>query len=258
MTGVSHPPSAVSGTARFADDTRRRFVREIVARVPIDRIVAVHLFAPIRQGGVETGVAVVAARRATEGDAGADAAEDVAVGEVPNDTALATDPVDAPDAIVADFAAGDDEAPDAVDAPEVAAIAEAEMEAAARDEAERATAATACDPTEDAARASDEAVPDDEPTVAELLAADLASDDVADAEPPAPWRHTVFTARYRLTIRGPDRGRWDADVVEEADAPLVTVDAVVRGVQRRAGDAAEPDRLDADAVTRLAEGRPLG
>jgi len=61
----------------------------------------------------------------------------------------------------------------------------------------------------------------------------------------------VFTGRYRLTIKGPDRGKWDADVVEEADAPLVTVEAVVRGVQRRAGDAAGPERLDADGVRRL-------
>jgi hypothetical protein len=73
----------------------------------------------------------------------------------------------------------------------------------------------------------------------------------AERQPEAGERHTVFTARYRLTIKGPERGRWDADVVEEADAPLVTVDAVVRGVQRRAGDAAEADRLDAEAVSRI-------
>jgi hypothetical protein len=55
-------------------------------------------------------------------------------------------------------------------------------------------------------------------------------------------------------VKGPDRGRWDVDVVEEADATLATVEAVVRGVQRRAGDVGDPERLDADAIARLAAG----
>jgi hypothetical protein len=54
-------------------------------------------------------------------------------------------------------------------------------------------------------------------------------------------------ARYRLTLKGVDRGKWEVDVVAEADAPLDAVDAVVRGVQRRAGEGAEPDRLTSDA-----------
>jgi hypothetical protein len=40
-------------------------------------------------------------------------------------------------------------------------------------------------------------------------------------------------------LKGPERGRWEADVVDEADAPLVTVEMVVRGVQRRAGEETE-------------------
>ena len=59
-------------------------------------------------------------------------------------------------------------------------------------------------------------------------------------------RHVVFSARYRLAIKGPDRGKWDLDCVAEADAPLVTVDAVVRGVMDRAGDAGDPERLSAE------------
>ena len=59
-------------------------------------------------------------------------------------------------------------------------------------------------------------------------------------------RHVVFSARYRLAIKGPDRGKWEFDCVAEADAPLVTVDAVVRGVMDRAGDAGEPERWSAD------------
>jgi hypothetical protein len=61
----------------------------------------------------------------------------------------------------------------------------------------------------------------------------------------------VFTARYRLVVKGPDRGRWAVEVREEADAPLITVEAVVRGVQQRSGDASDPERLDAGAVARL-------
>jgi hypothetical protein len=76
----------------------------------------------------------------------------------------------------------------------------------------------------------------------------LAHDDVTAA----PARHTVYTARYRLTVKGIDRGRWQVDVRAEADAPLVTVDAVVRGVQQRAGDASAAARLDAPAVARAA------
>jgi hypothetical protein len=56
----------------------------------------------------------------------------------------------------------------------------------------------------------------------------------------------VYTARYRLTLKGPDRGKWEMSVKEEADAPLLTVDAVVRGVSRRSGDADETVRLTGD------------
>ena len=56
----------------------------------------------------------------------------------------------------------------------------------------------------------------------------------------------VYTARYRLTLKGPDRGKWDFAMQAEADAPLVTVDKVVQGVQRRAGDAEGPERLSGD------------
>lgn len=58
-------------------------------------------------------------------------------------------------------------------------------------------------------------------------------------------RHTIFTARYRAVLKGTERGKYDAEVVAEADAPLVTVETVVRGVQRRSGDEVPPLRLDA-------------
>jgi hypothetical protein len=37
-------------------------------------------------------------------------------------------------------------------------------------------------------------------------------------------------------------------VIAEADAPLITVDAVVRGVQRRSGDVDAPERMGGDEV----------
>jgi hypothetical protein len=69
-----------------------------------------------------------------------------------------------------------------------------------------------------------------------------------DRAEPADERYTVYTARYRLTLKGLDRGKWEMSVTEEADAPLLTVDAVVRGVSRRSGDADETVRLSGDEL----------
>jgi hypothetical protein len=68
-----------------------------------------------------------------------------------------------------------------------------------------------------------------------------------DADPPES-RHTVFTARYRHVLKGPERGRWEVSVVAEADAPLPAVGAVVRGVQRRAGDVEPPEHITGEAL----------
>jgi len=114
------------------DETRERFFRAIMERVPAERIAEIHFFQPIRQGGIESGVAVV----------------------------------------------------------------------------------------------------------------------VEEASAP---RIIVHTARYRLVLKGPDRGKWEATVVAEADAPLVTVDAVVRGVQRRAGDVDEAVRMEGSEARAIAE-----
>ena len=122
-------------------DTRDRFLLAITAEIAVDRIAEVHLFAPIRQGGVESGVAVVAA------------------------------------------------------------------------------------------------VP-------------FEGQNLADREP----RFVVYTARYRLVLKGPDRGKWETSIVAEADAPLMTVDAVVRGVQRRSGDVDDPTRLDGDEIRAMLAG----
>ena len=58
-------------------------------------------------------------------------------------------------------------------------------------------------------------------------------------------RHTVYSASYRHTIKGPDRGKWEVEVKAEADAPLMTVDLVVQGVMKRAGETFQPEKLTA-------------
>jgi hypothetical protein len=116
----------------MTDETRARFLAGIAAHVPAERVAEVHLFGAIRQGGQESGVAVVAVDR--------------------------------------------------------------------------------------------EVSPDDT----------------------TPSRYTVYSARFRHTLKGPERGKWELTVTEEADAPLLTVDAVVRGVSRRSGEADETVRLSGD------------
>ena len=61
-------------------------------------------------------------------------------------------------------------------------------------------------------------------------------------------RPVVLTARYRHTLRGSDRGKWELEIVEQADAPLATVEVVVQGVLRRLVEPTEPERLDGDAL----------
>lgn len=131
---VPPPPAAA--------DTRARFLASIAEVVPAERIAEIHFFPPIRQGPIETGVAVVGAERGT--------------------------------------APGD-------------AVTE-------------------------------------------------------DSTPYRDPRHIVFMARYRWTRKGPERGKWEAEVIAEADAPLVTVEAVAKGVRARANEEADPERIDGDQV----------
>jgi len=157
-------------------ETQQRFLRAIAERVPSDQVVEVHLFPSIRQGGVETGVAVVAE----------DPRKHVPESRPPTAEANGT----------AEVVPG--------------------QQAQHRDAEQEVVAATI----------------------------DVAESDAAD---PPRSRLTIHTARYRLTLKGVDRGKWEVDVVAEADAPLDAVDAVVRGVQRRSGEAIEPDRLTTEA-----------
>lgn len=138
-------PAPYSSAATPAD-SRERFLREIGARVPAERVTAIHLFPAIRQAGVETGAAVVAVAPFLEREVAPNVGED-----------------------------------------------------------------------------------EEHPPVA----------------PPVPTdKHTVYTATYRLVLKGADRGKWESSVNAEAEAPLHMVDTVVQGVQRRLGDDGEPERLE--------------
>jgi len=149
-------------------ETTERFLRDIAERIGLHSVDEVRLFPPLRQGAVETGVAVVAA------------------------LPLPPEPVD-------------DHVPD--EPPE--ALSES---------------------------AGEEFLPIEEED-REIIV----------------HRHTVFTARYRHTVKGPDRGKWEVDVQAEADAPLVTVDQVVKGVMKRAGEPFEPERITASEFKTIVE-----
>lgn len=68
---------------------------------------------------------------------------------------------------------------------------------------------------------------------------------------PSQERSTVYSARYCHTLKGKERGKWEFEVTAEADAPLFTVDAVVQGVMKRAGEPFEPERIPGAAFRAL-------
>ncbi len=148
-------------------ETRERFLIAISRQVPVERIAEIHFFAPIKQGGIESGVAVVVAW---------------------------------PDQGV----------------------------------------------TVDQSPLADDVEPAD---VGDRL------DTPAEGSPSPRGKPIVYTARYRLVLKGPDRGKWETSVTAEADAPLVSVDAVVRGVQRRAGDVEEATRMEGHEVRESLKGK---
>jgi len=149
-------------------ETTEKFLRDIADRIGLNSVDEVRLFPPLRQGGVETGVAVVAA------------------------LPLPPEPTHLHDS---------DEPPEAL-----------------------------------SESAGEEFLPIEEED-REIIV----------------HRHTVFTARYRHTLKGPDRGKWEVDVQAEADAPLFTLDQVVRGVMKRAGEPFEPERITASEFKTIVE-----
>lgn len=73
--------------------------------------------------------------------------------------------------------------------------------------------------------------------------------DIASA-PADNSRLSILTAHFRHTVKGPDRGKWEFAIVHDADAPIETMESVVRGVARRAGEDAEPELLSGDDFQR--------
>ena len=132
-------------TIPLASDARERFLLEIAASVPTERIAEVHFFPPMRQGPIETGVAVIA-------------------------------------------------------------------------------------------------------VLPEGATPELAADEQLVEGAFISSRHVVYSARYRWTRKGPDRGKWESEIVAEADAPLLTVEAVVKGVMARASEAYETERVAGETV----------
>jgi hypothetical protein len=196
-------------------EARERFLRAIAERIAADRIAELHLFPPIRQGGRETGVAVVAAY--PEGA--------YVQGELPP-------PVGEPE--------GDDSAEP--DAPPAC------RDAATEGDAPHPSSAADIEPTP-----GPPPVGDDAPEAGDERHRVIAARRRAATDAP---RLVVYRASYRWTLKGPDRGRWEVDVTAEADAPLAAVADVVRGVHRRAGGEAEPERLSGDAVRAALSERP--
>jgi hypothetical protein len=198
--------------------TRDRFLAAIAERVSPDRMQAVFLFPPIRSGTVETGVAVLAV------DPLPPAPVEVA----------AEDSGSLFEAVEEEREGGTDEVVEA----EGVAVTEASGDAAAEDVATEPIAATTASAEGEQDEAEQDEAEQDEPEQEPPL-------EGADARSPRPL---VLTARYRHTLKGPDRGKWFVEVHEQADAPLATVEMVVAGVTQRHDDAVEPEHLDAEAV----------
>lgn len=253
-------------SAPFLTETRERFLKAILTQLPVDRMRELYLFQPIKQGGMESGVAVIAAypegvSGVGRGESGAPAAPSgVGSGKSgaplapESETAVATESADAATVLDTDSAAASDAAAiehdtiaaaeaddradvEPLDGPPTEELAEVTGEGADANACETPVQGgedeiAVAEPPDDAASGDVTAAPDSPP----------ATPDVAGE------KYTVYTARYRLVLKGPDRGKWEASVVAEADAPLISIESVVRGVQRRAGDVEGPDHMTADDI----------
>jgi hypothetical protein len=191
------------------EETRARFLADIAKQLPAERVIEVHLFGAIRQGGVESGVAVVAVSLEPPASPVTTTSFDVDGGYVP------------PPAVA-----------EAADVESAASVAVHDQLA------------------DETAFVADEIPPDESPYAPEPSPSSPSSApeewSAAEPGPRTPSRFTVYSARYRHTLKGLDRGKWEVMVTEQADAPLLTVDAVVRGVQRRSGDSDDVVRLSGD------------
>lgn len=222
-------------------EVAERFLKAVVAAVPLALIEELHLFSPLRQGTVETGIAVLAARVPEP------AVEETGADEpgLFGDTAAAP----AADALTADASTADASTADDLTTEALAAGESASADDEIVFEHDVHVVAAEGDDDEDVSEADDAGVVVSAEEGEEAEA--MATDETAPAAAPVkPVRHTVYTARYRYVIKGPERGRWESSIKAEADAPLVTVETVVRGVQRRAGEESEIVRYTGAQIAR--------
>ena len=256
------------------NETTHRFLQAIVDRLPSGRIAELRLFPAIRQGGIESAVAVVALEQPElplavappvdgSDDGFAEHQSDdepvdgeIVVTEVVSEVAsevvieVVTDAVTADvvaaDGAVAELPPADEPIAEALDV-EVTRIMTDPFSVHAEGIFPLGTGA------EGAGEQEAELQPADENRVPAATPA------ATPAEPPDVGdtikRYAILTAHYRLTLKGPDRGKWEVDIVHEADAPLATLERVARGVARRAGDESDPEHFSGDAL-RHAIGQP--
>lgn len=59
-------------------------------------------------------------------------------------------------------------------------------------------------------------------------------------------RRRIYTARYVHTIKGKERGKFSATIQEVGSGPVEALDALIRGVEKRADDEM-PARIEPDS-----------
>lgn len=261
------------------NDTTRRFLDAVLERVPESRIVELRLFPAMRQGGIESGIAVLAVDPepplpipdapelqdgrglesmfepvdggAGDGETPVDlvAIDDDAAG-VDSDTHVPANRADTPLTVVpAQRAPASAEPEPSVASPHALDDRTTTIEMRHEGIADAPTQELPVSPDQPTSEipvdlahpGSDSAVerePDDDIALGDILA--LPAPDSHGT--PGPERLAILCARYKLIIKGPDRGKWDMEIVHQADAPLDTLDHVIKGVVRRSGDDAVPER----------------
>lgn len=259
------------------NDTTRRFLDAVLERVPESRIVEVRLFPAIRQGGVESGIAVLAVDPEpplpipdASGLEAADGLEsmfesfaegEVREGETPVDLVAIDDDaseVEADAVIPAKRAITSAEPqPVVVSVPthtDRTTEREVGLEGIADAPTQELPVTADQPPSEipiDLARAGSDTAPsadaDDDLALGDILALPSPEEQAA----PGHDRLAILCARYKLIVKGPDRGKWDMEIVHQADAPIDTLDHVIKGVVRRSGDDAVPERFTRQSLRDL-------
>ncbi|MGQ0650540.1 MAG: hypothetical protein ACT4P7_23620 [Gemmatimonadaceae bacterium] len=260
------------------NDTTRRFLNTVLERIPESRIIELRLFPAIRQGGIESGVAVLAvepgfvATPVAESNEAAEEAIVLAVDEAgprldasdveveiahPDDAAIAeVEPLDVELEVLDRVAGAEHETLDIADAVRQELERETTLELVAEvipgevssdegdvpDEKEISLVLEAPDLPADASSGER----DDSIALSDILALPSPEGAVVDDNPHS--RLAILCARYKLVFKGSERGRWDLEIMHQADAPLDTLDRVIAGVMRRSGETGEPERFTRESL----------